>query len=150
MANVPLLEVHQAEATGLDFVFEYHTEDTSKEGCPDIHPSQMGKDCGLSYPRSFSLKELGLVHSLQRLEQQLLWVFGNKNAYLGYTRDHGLTPISSSGIHPCLILEHCSCKNVDFDYLGEIHPLVLSLFDQPIAGFPGNLKLEAIPDDIGN
>lgn len=80
MDNVPLLDIHQAKATAPDFIFRDHMEDTRKEGRLDIRPSQTKKNCGFSYPRSFSLKKLGLVHSLQCLEQQFSWVFDNKNA----------------------------------------------------------------------
>lgn len=34
MDNLPLLDVHQAEATAPDFIFGDHTEDTHKEGRP--------------------------------------------------------------------------------------------------------------------
>lgn len=140
MDNAPLLDVHQPEVTAPDFVFGDHIEDTRKEGHPDIRPSRIEKDYRLSYPQNSSLKELGLVHSLQRLEQQFLWVFDNKNASLGYTKDHSLTPISCSGTHRHRILEPYRYENVDFDYSREIRPLVLSLFHQPRASFPGNLK----------
>lgn len=68
MENVLLLDVHQVKATALDFIFGDHIEDTRKEGRSDIRPSRTEKDSRRLYPHSFSLKELGPVHSLQRLE----------------------------------------------------------------------------------
>lgn len=118
-------------ATALDFIFGDHIEDTLKESHPKIHPSRTKQDCGLLYPRSFSLKELGPIHSLQCSEQEFPWLIDNKSTCLGYTRNHGLTLISSNGTHRCRILEPCSCEDVNFDYSGEVHPLVLSLFHQP-------------------
>lgn len=133
-----------------DFIFGDHIEDTLKEGRLNIRPSRTEKDCGLSYHHNFPLKELGPTHSLRRLEQSFMWVLDNKNACLVYTRDHGLTLISSGGTHRHRILEPCSCENMDFDYSKEVRPLVLLLFDQPRAGFPGDLKPNGLPNDIGN
>lgn len=148
MDNVPLLDANQAEATAPGFIFRDHIKDTRKDSHLDIRPSKLEQDCSLSYLHSFSLKEFGPIHSLQRLEQEFQWIIDNKNA--GYTKDHGLTPISSNGTHCLLVLEPCSCENLNLDYSGEVCPLVLSLFDQPKASFPSDLKPKGLPNEIVN
>lgn len=90
------------------------------------------------------------MHSLQRSEQEFLWVIDNKNTCLGYTRDQGLTLISSNGTHRRCILEPCNYENVNFDYSGGVRPLVLSLFHQPRASFLDDLTPKGLPNYIGN
>lgn len=115
MDNVPLLNVHQIEAIAPNFIFGDNIEDTPEGRSFGHSVVQDGEGLQPFIPPRFLSERLGPIHSLQHLEQQFRSVFDNKNACLGYTRDHGLTPLSSGGTHRHRILEPWSCENVDFD-----------------------------------
>lgn len=61
-------------------------------------------------------------------------------ACLRYKRDHGIAPYLSSNTQRRRILKPYDCEDLDSSYFGDVHPLMLSLFDQPGVGFPRELK----------
>lgn len=113
-----------------------------------VHVSSSELNRGLSYPRSFSIRRFSHDHDLQRPEGDVRWVIDHGASRLGYTRDHGLTPHLFGSTQHRHIRKPYDCEELYSSYFGAMRPLILSLFDQPYARFPGELKPKGFPNEV--